>query len=269
MKRDQQLVSDFLSALSRQYGTPLTIVRRPDEENRRSPAVEVVASDPNGKTLAIEHTLIQPFEGERIDTDRFIRVFGGLEGCDDLKKPGCNVDVIVKVGSIPTGVKWDVVAAQVREHLARRIKVLGEGSTVEPITGLPFELPVRLMVQQHGPEEADHVWISRFGSLTSFTRVVRTALERKLPKLLAQNADRRMLLLEQADVAHGHAAVRVSVDELIVDFPDLTRVDEIWLAITSCWETEDTLFFNELWPNVMGRKLKLDLRTSMTSALGA
>jgi len=269
MKRDQRLVSNFISALSQQYGAPLTIVRRPDEENRQSPAVEVVASDSTGKTLAIEHTLIQPFEGERIDTDRFIRVFGGLEDCDDLKKPGCNVDVIVRVGSIPTGVRWDYVAGQVREHLKRRVPILGEGSTVERIAGLPVELSVTLLIQAHGSEEADHVWISRFGSLASLKEVVRTALKRKLPKLLAENADRRMLLLEQADIAHGHGAVRVAVDELITDFPDLTRVDEIWLAITTCWETEDTLFFNALWPNVMGTKLKLDLRTSMTSVLGA
>jgi hypothetical protein len=36
-------------------------------------------------------------------------------------------------------------------------------------------------------------------------------------------------------------------------------VDEIWLAVTTCWDKEDTLFFYELSPNVMGRKLKLDL----------
>jgi hypothetical protein len=41
------------------------------------------------------------------------------------------------------------------------------------------------------------------------------------------------------------------------------------LAITTCWETEEVLFFSELYPNVMDRKLKLDLRTSVTTALGA
>jgi hypothetical protein len=90
-----------------------------------------------------------------------------------------------------------------------------------------------------------------------------------LPKLVAEKTTRRILLLEQADVAHGHSDIRTAIDELRPEFPDLALVDEIWLAITTCWETDDVLFFSELFPNVMTRKLKLDLRTLATTALRA
>ena len=257
MKRDQQLVSQFLLAHNQQYGSSLKVVRWPDDENRQTPAVEAVASDANGGTVAIEHTLIQPFEGERIDSDRFMKVFGPLEGCPDLMKVGYNVDVGVKVGAIPTGIKWDVVAEGVREHLRKAIPTLGEVDKLESISGVPFALSVRLTIQAYGSTEADHVWVSRSDIPASLRQVVKTALSRKLPKLAAENADRRVLLLEQADVAHGHSDIRIAIDDLNGEFPELARTDEIWLAVTTCWELEGVLFFYELFPNVMGRKLNI------------
>jgi hypothetical protein len=268
MKRDQQLVSNFLLAFNQQYGASFKIVRWPDADNRQTPAVEAVASDVGGETIAIEHTLVQPFDGERKDTDRFMKVFGRLEGCAELIKPGYNVDVIAKVGAIPTDVKWEVVAEQVHKHLEKRIPGLSDGTTVEAITSLPFDLSITLGIWSHAPAEEDHVWISRYEGPNTLKQVVQTALERKLPKLVAEKANRRILLLEQADVAHGHADIRRAIDALSPDFPKLAQVDEIWLAITSCWDREDVLFFCELSPNLMGRKLKLDLQTSMTTALG-
>jgi hypothetical protein len=257
MKRDQQLVSQFLSAHNQQYGSSLKVVRWPDDENRQIPAVEAVALDANGGTVAIEHTLIQPFEGERIDSNRFMKVFGPIEGCTDLMKPGYNVDVGVKVGAIPSGVKWDVVAEGVREHLRKTIPSLGEVDKLESILGLPFALNVRLTIQAHGQTEADHVWVSRSDIPASLKQVVKTALSRKLPKLVAENANRRVLLLEQADVAHGHSDIRIAIDDLSSDFPQLKQTDEIWLAVTTCWELEGVLFFYELFPNVMGRTLTI------------
>jgi hypothetical protein len=268
MRRDQQLVSHFLTAFNQRCGTSFKVLRWPDVDNRQRPAVEAVASDASGETVAIEHTLVQPFNGERIDTDRFMKVFGKLEGCADLTKPGYNVDVIVRVGAIPKGIKWEIVAELVHEHIEKRISVLSDGSTEETIPGLPFALSITLGIWSHSSAEEDHVWVSRYEGPNSLKQVVRTALERKLPKLVAEKASRRILLLEQADVAHGHAAVRVAIDELSPEFPKLAQVDEIWLAITTCWEREDVLFFSELAPTMMGRKVKFDLRTSTATAVG-
>jgi hypothetical protein len=197
-----------------------------------------------------------------------MKVFGELEGNVGLMKPGFNVDVIVRVDAIPKGIKWEVVGAHVRKHVEKRIPVLDEGSTEESIAALPFKLSITLGIWSHGPTEKDHVWVSRYQPPNSLKQVVRTALERKVPKLVAEDAHRRILLLEQADVAHGHADLRIAIDELSSEFPKLWQVDEIWLAVTTCWDREDVLFFSELAPRVMGRKLKLDLRTSVTTALG-
>jgi hypothetical protein len=268
MKRDQQLVSHFLTAFNQHHGTSFEVIRWPDEENRRTPAIEAVAADASRNTLAFEHTLIEPFEGERTDSDRFIKVFGPLEGCAALMKAGYNVRVGVKVGAIPNGVKWETVADRVRDHLATIVPQVGEIQSIEEIPGPPFPLTVDLGIESHGSEEVDHVWVWRSLPADSLKDVVRRALRRKLPKLVAEHATRHVLLLEQADFAHGHSNIRTAIDELSPEFPELARVHEIWLAITTCWETDEVLFSSELYPNVMDRKLKLDLRTSVTTSLG-
>jgi hypothetical protein len=269
VKRDQQLVLHFLSALDQHHGTSFRVIRWPDEENRRNPAIEAVAADSAGNTLAFEHTLIEPFEGERIDSARFMQVFGPLEGHSDLMKPGYNVRLGVKVGAIPNGVKWDAVSLQVQKHLAKIVPLLGDGQTVEDIPGLDCPLSVEVDIERHGPEEVDRVWVWRTLPADSLKVVVRRALNRKLKKLVAESATRHVLLLEQADFAHGHSNIRTAIDELADEFPELAQVDEIWLAVTTCWETEEVLFFSGLYPNVMDRRLKLDLQTSVTTALGA
>jgi hypothetical protein len=262
MKRDQQLVSDFVSAFNQQRGTSFKIVRWPDAEDRTNPAVEAVAEDPSGDTIAFEHTLIEPFEGKCADDARFMKVFGPLEGCRALIKPGYNVNIGVRVGAVPTGVKWEAVGERVREHLARIIPALGEADKVETIAGLPFALQVRLWVDPHEAGEADRVLLSRLLPTSSLKEVVRRALNRKLRKLVAERANRRLLLLEQADVAHGHADIRIAIDDLGSEFPELAEVDEIWLIITTCWESEGVLFFYELAPSLGGRRLKFESNAS-------
>jgi hypothetical protein len=269
MKRDQQLVLHFLSAFNRHHGTSFRVVRRPDEENRQTPAVEAVAADHDWTTVAFEHTLIEPFEGEKDDSNRFMRVFGPLEGNSALMKAGCNINLGVKVGAIPNGVKWDALSIQVREHLVRVIPSLVEGRRVENIPAVDFPLVIEVDVDRHGPDETDHVWVSRMLPTDSLTAIVRRALDRKLRKLVAEPATRHVLLLEKADFVHGHSKIRVAIDSMAHDFPELERVDEIWLVITGSWETENVLFFAELCPNVMDRRLMLDLNTSVTMALGA
>ena len=258
MKRDQLLVEGFLSAYNRHHGTSYRVVRWPDVANRQKEAVEAVASDDAGHTIAFEHTLIEPFEGERSDTDRFLRVFSRLEGSCELLKPGHDVNIVVKVGAIPTGVEWEETGELVLRHLASRIPFLDEGCTSEPIPGIQFALELGLQVSAHEPGERDHVYVSRQLPHDSLESIVRRALERKLPKLANEPADRRVLLLEKGDIARGITDARAAIDKIADEFPLVKSVDEIWLAITHCWESEATVFFYELYPAIGSRRLKVE-----------
>lgn len=252
------LVEGFLSAYNRYHGTSYKVVRRPEVSNRRTQAVEAVAADEYGRTVALEHTLVEPFEGERSDTNRFLQVFLRLDGSAELMKPGHDVDVVVRVGTIPTSVNWNRTGDLVRRHLAARIPILGEGRTSEAIPGAEFPLEIALAISSHDPRERDHVFVSRSLPKDSLEAVVRRALERKLPKLVSERANQRVLLFEKADIARGIADTRAAIDKIANDFPLVKSVDEIWLAITHCWESDDTVFFYELCPSLGGRRLKLD-----------
>jgi hypothetical protein len=51
-------------------------------EDKGPAAVEAIGTNRDGKTLAIEHTLIQPFVEEKNDSKRFLtRVSTNREGC--------------------------------------------------------------------------------------------------------------------------------------------------------------------------------------------
>src|ERR1700682_1262776 len=257
MKRDQILVEKLLSAYNRHHGTLYSVVRWPEESNRKTEAVEAVAANALGQTIAFEHTLIEPFVGEREDTDRFMRVFSRLEGNADLMKPGDDVGVVVGIRSILTGVKWEKVAELVHRHLASRIPRITEGNISEEIPGVGFPLEVKLMISAHDSPGQDHVWIQRSLPGDSLVTVVRRALARKLPKLVAEPADKRILLLEKAVSVGGHYEIRAAMDELLGEFPQLRIIDEVWLAITPGWESEDVLFFCELLPELSGRRLMM------------
>ncbi len=265
MRRDQLLVEHFLSAYNRYHEPSYKVVRWPEVTNRKTQAVEAVASNDLGLTIAIEHTLVEPFEGERQDTDRFMRVFSRLEGNPDLAMPGYDIDLIARVGAIPTGADWEEVGDVVCRQLALRIPSLEEGRACEQMSGVGFSLEIVVTISAHDPGQKDHVWISRSLPADSLEAVVRKALARKLPKLVREAADRRILLLEKADIACGFTDIRVALDRLSCEFSQLKLVDEVWLAVTHCWESEDAVFFYELLPELGGRRLLLEGSSTATA----
>jgi len=48
-------------------------------EEKEDGAVEVIATKADRVKLALEHTLIQPFVGEKFDSEKFIKAFGRIE----------------------------------------------------------------------------------------------------------------------------------------------------------------------------------------------
>jgi len=256
--RDKEIIRSFLKAYSAFNGTNYSIERCPDEINRATPAIDAVASNELGASIAVEHTLVEPFLAEREDTDRFLRVFSQLEGNYVLMRAGHNVNIVARIGSIQKGVKWQKVGESVCEHLSLRIPVLQEGSTCELIPGLGFPFEVTLRIWPHDPRERDHVWVSRFLSETSLEAVVRKSLGKKLPKLISEDAQKRILLFEKEHPAWGWNDIGAALDKLSGEIPQLQLIEEVWVAETSYLKSEDVIFFLELLPKLGARRLMLD-----------
>jgi hypothetical protein len=63
-------------------------------------AVEVIATSRDGTTLALEHTLIQLFVGEKFDPEVFMKTFGQIEKNPSRVIPEQALDVIIPVQAV-------------------------------------------------------------------------------------------------------------------------------------------------------------------------
>ena len=97
-------------------------------EDTQDGAVEVLATNRAGETLAIEHTLIQPFAGEKQDSDRFLKAFARIEQDKSLIVPEWDIDIFIPVGALPTGYDWGAIGDEVRVWLATQRCLLPEGT---------------------------------------------------------------------------------------------------------------------------------------------
>jgi hypothetical protein len=77
----------FLSQFKDDNGRSYALKVRPDVEERKANAVEAIVAADNGRTLVIEHTDIQPFEGQKSDDVPFLTVFEQLQKDPSLKIP--------------------------------------------------------------------------------------------------------------------------------------------------------------------------------------
>lgn len=254
MRRDQELVSLFLSGYNRLTGCAFEVTEWPDEVERTNPAVEAVASDPQGRRMAIEHTLTQPFVGERDDTQAFRTVFLQLETNPSFRVPGDDIEVWPPVGAIPKGTDWQRMGTAVGKWFLRSARLFPEGDSVQSIGEVGLDLCVPVRKARH-PEGA--VFVGRSGVPDTFEQVLEHALRRKLPKLSATSADVRVLLLEKASLPRGYAEVTRHVDRLRPSFPELSTIGEIWIVNTLEWEKSGSLWFLKVWPNGVGARFTL------------
>lgn len=104
-KRDIELVKLFLEHLNSRYGTDYAVTALPDETERSKKAVEAIATDSNGNSIAFEHTLIQPFVGDKTDTQPLLKVFAPVEVNPDCKLPEYDITVSVPVGAVRKGLE--------------------------------------------------------------------------------------------------------------------------------------------------------------------
>lgn len=248
MRRDQQLVERLLDHIHSSGGPHYGVVARPEELDRRTKAVEVIASSPAGRTLAVEHTLAQPFVGKKADDAPFLAVMAPLEKDQTLRLAGFGVDLKIDVGAISKGVDWSDVSTAVADWYRSVMHTLPEGISTHNVPGLPFTLAVHV-VKDSLPGLPGKLFVWRPLRL-ELGAVIRTALSTKLPKLVAAAADERILLFEQEDPLWGYPAFTSILESLASEFPALRNIDAVWVVKTVVWETEGVLWFCQVWPSL-------------------
>lgn len=256
---DIELVKMFLSQFKDNDGRTYTLKARPDAEERKTKAVEAITVAENGRTLAIEHTYIQPFEGQKSDDVPFLTVFEQLRTDPSLKIPNRFIDVLVPAFAIPKGVDWSDVAKQVRKWFVETAsKFPTEGETKYSIPGCGFELGV--IVQTFELPETDGVLV--VGRILPggdpFDAVLDKALNQKVPKLVATPADKHILLLEDGGVAIGFAKIGMGLDARVEKLQELKNVDAVWTIHTMEWKSRGHAMFVRVWPGWTGQRFWID-----------
>lgn len=238
-KWDWELITLLLSVYDGgSWAEGLSTRDRPESQvDRGIDALVTRTSD--GLTLAIEHTRIEPFVGER---DDYYKCFKELQeqlwADGSLRVPGFALYLDMPVRALPRGPKRqrqqtiDDVAAWLRtEHPSfpstksqRRCPCRHQPSG---------ELTVQVAkVPLSGPARSLPVIVQRYGE-TRLDESVEKALKGKLPKLVEARAGRRMLLLERDQGWLVPADILAAVDRRRHAFPELAEVHEIWIADTA------------------------------------
>ncbi len=256
---DIELVQMFLSQYKDEGGNSYVLKARPDVEERKAKAVEAIAVAENGRSLAIEHTYIQPFEGQKFDDVPFLTSFEQLRTDESLRIPNRFIDVLVPAFAIPKGVDWKEVAKQVRKWFTELSgNFPSEGETEYLIPGCGFELKV--VVQTFDLPETDGVVV--LGRILPggdpIDAVLQKALIQKVPKLVATPADKHILLLEDGGTAIGFAKVGMGLDKSVENLPDLKKVDSVWTIHTMEWKSKGNVLFFRVWPGWTGERFWIE-----------
>ena len=245
--RDKHVIEHWLRLYNRLTGSTYRVAAWPDTDSSQE-NIDALCRDASGHELALEHTLIEPFQNEKADAARFLRTLAALENDPALCLQGYTCIATQRVGAISNGVRWADVHTALRDGLAAALPSLPEGRSTVSVSLGKFSLDISVRKTKTSPTDRGKFLTGRLDPGEPGPELMRNALERKLPKLAAAIADKRILLLEKDAVAgtieDQYALVR---DEAGIKSLR-SGVDEIWGVVTAALESEDVIFTNPIDP---------------------
>ena len=251
-KTDKRIVELFVShELSRVRTEPFAVTAWPDQTERTREAVEAVATGgKSGTTIAIEHTLLQDFPGERGDAARLRAAIAPIEEDRAVRLPDADLLIVIAPFTIPDGVDWAAIPTAISAYFTPVVQGLPEGWSRHAVPCAGFTLPLQVeRTPPNLPGVPGSVFVARAWPGIPLSDSVEIALKRKLRKLVAEKANARILLLERMAIPMGCPPQRVgdAVENLRAAYPALEQIDEIWVGYTGAWERENVVWYRRAW----------------------
>jgi hypothetical protein len=224
-------------------------VTKPDAIERKNPAVDQLATrKSDGRTVAVEHTIIEPFVGDKEDFAAFEAAYLAIEQDTTLVVRGRWLEVFVPVGALrkqPQAVRDAMVQSVHAWIKANRLTLPeGRGKHTCPISGTlgspSFEITLNIRVtplKRGSADEPGSLHVRRQQMDVNLGQVIEKALRKKVPKLVNTKADRRILLLERQHMNLLPEMMMHEIEDRRASFPELSSVDEIWIIETMFYGT--------------------------------
>lgn len=190
-------------------------------------------------------TLIEPFDGNRDEFERLRRFFFPMFSGGELVVPGVATYVDVARDALRLGAPCAALAKNLYEWTRLHIGSLPvDGrTTIHRITGVAkcpeFEVTVR---RQRLSSSKGFFLVRRCGR-QNVGEVVEKALRKKLGKLVAAGAHKRILLLERQDWRLDERDILAEMRQRRAQWPDLDQVDEVWIVKTTAESPADLTDF--------------------------
>lgn len=243
-RNEQVLIRLFVSAYEN-FAWAGSKIDPLDEQKDGAPEALITRAD--GQTMAIEHTLIEPFGGEITDLIRFEPAFRRIKDDESLAVPYTGITVYVPVGILDgqKPEKQDVIVKAIHSWIANNRLSLREGEHRYQCD-VPGRPPVPLTVKRnkcglpHGI-----LTLGRQQVTNDLDKVIERALRTKLDKLVKTEANRHLLFLERNRFNFFPDLIFAEIERQRPNFPQLQKVDEIGHVETIFYE--DGYLFFELW----------------------
>ncbi len=252
IETDKRAVQIWLNCFNYIRSTDFVVDHHPDDDNSR-PNVDAICRDSSGNLIAVEHTRIQAFPGEKTDNARFEEVLGKLDKHPDLLERGMFTGLSIEVGAIPKGVNWEKMQQELVLFLQNHLPDLTVGRHQLTFSIGSFKLDLRIEKRPHLDGHPGLFLVSRRWPGVPNDATIRKAFDDKLPKLARSGAARKILLFEQDSIA---GAVASDVDNYLASNVTDTALlpDEIWCLWTAALETEQYAHAEILHPSFREEK---------------
>jgi hypothetical protein len=245
-RREDRIIRLFLSAFEENSWKNASL---DFQDKRMDGTVEVVATRlSDGATLAVEHTLIEPFIDDRKDLAQFTPAFERVQADVSLSVPDRITYVYVPVGALDRR-KAEIrrsIVSQIHEFLKTSIAAFEEGwSHPQLKISLSSQSSIDLTLTVHAISSPDYsaFRIARQQVSINLDKVIEKALRKKLPKLVRTSADRRILMFERAYMNLLPEQIIGEINRLRPLIPEFAKVDDLWIAETMFYEKEDAIEF--------------------------
>jgi hypothetical protein len=249
-RREEGIIDIFLSAYENNSWEDAEFTH---PERTQDNGVDVLATrKSDGLKLAIEHTIIQPFLGEKGDFAQFWSAFEALQKDESFKVADRITYIFVPAG-ILDGWKQNsrqAIVSGISGWLKSNIAQLPEGTSKHlckidiPVkAGRTEKLDVILNAKVHLTANYTAFKIARQQVDVNLDKVVEKALRKKLAKLVNAQAQRRILMLEREHMNCTPEQILAELEKLRPAFPDFAKVDELWMVETLGYDAEGILYF--------------------------